>query len=113
MMIGQWSVKGIVQIDSMMREAKVRIKASQKKMKMGVETGMMKVFLSILFSKLDLDTSCQKEGGRKSFDKLIESIKMLRDLDKSMSSNTMDVSSFAEVDSHAEAVEWQDAGCPE
>ena len=76
---------------------------------------MMKVFLSILFSKLDVDTKryVQKEGGRENFDKLVENIKMLRDLDKSMASNKMDVSSLAEVVSHAEFVEWQDAGCPE
>ena len=115
MIIGQWSVKGIVQIESMMREAKARINALEKKTKQGVEPGMMKVFMSICFNKLDNDTKryCQKEGGRESFAKLTENIKLLRDLDKSMASNKTDVSSLAETGSHAEFVAWQDAGCPE
>ena len=115
MTIGNWSVKGISQIDSMMREAKMRIKAIEKKTKTGIEPGMMKVFLSILFSKLDIDTKryCQKEGGRESFEVLMQNIQTLKALEKSMSTTKMDASSVAEVDSHAEFVEWQDAGCPE
>ena len=76
---------------------------------------MMKVFMSVLFNKLDIDTKkyVQDRRGREDFDKLVESIKKLRALDKSMTPTRMDVSSMAEVDPHAEFVAWQDAGCPE
>ena len=76
---------------------------------------MMKVFLSMPFSKLDLDREqyCQKEGGRDDFEKLVKNTRMLRDMNKSMASSKMDVSYFTEADLHAEFVEWQDAGCPD
>ena len=65
----------------------------------------------MLFKKLDIDTKkyCQDRGGREDFDKLVESVKKLRALDKSMTTTRMDVSSMAEVGSHAEFVAWQDA----
>ena len=73
----------------------------------------MNVFLSMLFSKLDFATKrySRKGVGHKDFGKLDENTKVLRDLDKSMTRSKMDVISFAEIDSHAEFVEWQDAGC--
>ena len=63
----------------MMREAKTRIKAIEKKTKKGIEDGMIKVFLSILFSKLEIDTKryCHKEGGRESFEILLHNIQTL------------------------------------
>ena len=68
--IANWSVKGIIQIESMMREAGVRVRAIEKKTKQGIEAGMKKVFQSMLFAKLDIDTKkyCQKEEGREDFD---------------------------------------------
>ena len=82
-----------MQIDSMIR-AVARIRAWEKGTKKGTEPGTMKGFLSMLFSKPDVDTKrhCQKEGGRESFDEHVENIKMSRALDKSMASSTMDVS---------------------
>ena len=113
--IANWSIKGITQIESMMREAGMRIRAIEKQTKQGIEPGMRKVFQSMLFAKLDIDTKkyVQKEGGREDFDKLVACIKNLKALDKSMSTNKMDVSSMAEVDTHADFVAWNDAGCPE
>ena len=60
-----------------------------KKTESGIELGMMKVFLSMLFSKLDIDRwwYCQKEGDSVNFDKLVDYIEMLRAWDKSMTSN--------------------------
>ena len=43
----------------------------------------------------------------------MKNIQTLKALEKSMRTTKMDISSVAEVDSHAEFVEWQDAGCPE
>ena len=117
--IGNWSVKGLSQIESMMREAKTRIRALKKKTPSPgeqIEAGMMRVFMSMLFAKLDFDTKkyCQEKGGRESFEQLETCIKTLKALDKSMNSNKMDIGSVAEVEySHAEFVEWQDAGCPD
>ena len=96
-------------------EASARIRALEQQTKKGLEPGMMKVFRSTLFSKLHIDTKryCEKEGGRASFEQLFGNVKMLGALGKSMASSKMDVISFAEVDSHAEFVDWQDAGCTE
>ena len=94
--ISQRFVKGIVQIESMMREATVRIRNLKRKRKNGTEPGMMKVFMSVFFNKLDIDTkrSWQDRGGREDFKKLMGSIKKFRALDKSMTSTRMDVSAF-------------------
>ena len=57
--IGNWSVKSIHQIGSMMKEAQVRIRALSKKMRPDMpmpDTGMWKAILSTLFNKIDLDT---------------------------------------------------------
>ena len=54
----QWSVKGIKQAESMMREAKARIHIWQKRtkaIKSEQEPGMMIVICTILFSKFDVD----------------------------------------------------------
>ena len=54
----QWSVKGIKQAESMMREAKARIHIWQKRtkaIKSEQEPGIMIVICTILFSKFDVD----------------------------------------------------------
>ena len=64
--IATWSPKGIVQIESMMPEARLIMQAIEPKTKAKIEPGMKKVFLSMMFGKLDIETKkfCQKEGGR-------------------------------------------------
>ena len=51
--ISQWAVKGIVQAESMMREARLRIQALEKKTKKCLEPGMKSVFLSMMFANPD------------------------------------------------------------
>ena len=54
----QWSVKGIKQAESMMREAKARATIWQKRtkaIKVTQEPGMMIVTCTLLFSKFDFD----------------------------------------------------------
>ena len=57
--ISQWAVKGINQAESMMREAKTRIAAWEKRTKHKVEVreGMLITFTTMLFGKLDVPTA--------------------------------------------------------
>ena len=57
--IGNWSAKGLGQIESVMKGAQVRIRALRKKSRPDMpmpDKGMWMAILSTLFNKMDLDT---------------------------------------------------------
>ena len=118
--IGNWSVKGINHIENMMKEAQVRsIRALSKKTRPDMpmpDTGMWKAILSTLFSKMDLDTKkhVMQQQAREDFEKMKKCVEQLRQMERSLTSNKMDIGYMADAaEHHSEFVAWQDAGCPE
>ena len=51
--IGQWSVKGVFQADSMMREAKSRMTAWEKRSTGLIDDSMLLIINIMLFGKMD------------------------------------------------------------
>ena len=80
------------------------------------DTGMWKAILSTLFNKMDFDTKkhVMQQQAREDFDKMKKCVENLRQMERSLSSNKMDIGYMADsANDHSEFVAWQDAGCPE
>ena len=78
--------------------------------------GMMMAILSTLFNKMDLDTKkhFRAQGARDNFEKMKKCVEQLRQMEKSLTNNKMDIGCMADAaENHSELVAWQDAGCPE
>ena len=116
---GNWSVKEINQIESMMKEAQVRIRALSKKTRPDMpmpDTGMWKAILSTLFNKMDLDTKklVMQQKARDDFELMKKCVEQLRQMERSLTSNKMGIGYMADAaDNLSEFVAWQDTGCPE
>jgi hypothetical protein len=119
--IGNCSVKGIVHIESMMKEVHVRIRDLEKKSRPDdgmtlPDKGMTMAILSTLFNKMDLETKkhIRQQGARDDFTKMKKCVEQLRQMEKSLTNNKMDIGYIVEAaDNHSEFVAWQDAGCHE
>ena len=118
--IGNWSVKGLGQIESMMKDAQVRIRALRKKsrpdMPLPDKGMMMMAILSTLFNKMDFDTKkhITQQSARDDFDKMKKCVEQLRQMERSLTSSKMDIGYMADsANDHSEFVAWQDAGCPD
>ena len=132
----QWSVKGIKQAESMMREAKARIVIRQKRTKSlreDQEPGMMIVICTLLFSKFDSDArkdvlnaagrdaTSKDSGGLQNrtqrvmidFEYMKSVVELVKRVDDQNRPSPMDLGSFAEGHGHAEYVHWNDQGSPE
>ena len=65
---------------------------------------------------MDLETKkhIRQQGARDDFTKMKKCIEQLRQMEKSLTNNKMDIGYVAEAaENHSEFVAWQDAGCPE
>ena len=79
------------------------------------DKGMTMAILSTLFNKMDLETKkhIRQQGGRDDFLKMKKCVEQLRQMEKSLTNNKVDIGDLADANSHSEFVAWQDAGCPE
>ena len=133
----QWSVKGIKQSESMMREAKARIAVWQKRTKSlraQQEPGMMIVICTLLFSKFDSDVrkdvlnAAGRDASSKDpvthlhngaprvmidFEYMKSIVELVKRIDDQQKPSPMQLGSFSEVHDHAEYVQWNDQGAPE
>ena len=132
----QRSVKGIKQVEAMMREATARIAIRQKRtkaIKSEQEPGMMTVICTLLFSKFDTDVrkdvtnaagrdATSKDAGglpngpqrvMVDFEYMTSIVELVKRVDDQNRPSPMDLGSVAEVHNHAEHVYWNDQGAPE
>ena len=122
----QWSVKGIKQAESMMREAKARIAIWQKRTKSlraQQEPGMMIVICALLFSKFDSDvrkdvlnaagrdsTSKDADSGLQNgtpramieFEYMKSIVELVKRVDDQQKPSPMELGSFAEAHYHTQ-----------
>ena len=114
MAIGQWSVRGIFQYESMMREAKIRLQTLHKRSKQPPSPEMLSLVATMLYGKFDVATKkdVDRDGARDDFDLMRKTIERLKKMETSSKPMAMDIGSLASLHDHAAFVAWNDAGAP-
>ena len=122
--LGGWTVKGIKQTDSFMREAKARIVLWEKRTKTlketGTQSGVMTVICTMIFSKFDAevrekflnaaardhDEVSGTELVLTNFDYMKKMVEIVKKVDEQGKAVPMDLGSFAEAHDHSAYVAW-------
>ena len=110
-----WSVKGIEQAESMMREAKVRKTAWEKRAKKDIVPGVMIVTNTMLYGKLDPGikkdvASIAGDKAREDFGLMKSTIESLKQMDAKSKTGPTDLSVLHDPGTY---VKWNDGGAPE
>ena len=135
MQLSTWKVMNLVHVESLLREAKLRIHNLERRSKRDVDTGMMVVFVSMLYGKLPTDLMAYvysrekmihdpkfpddpskqiKVTGRDDFEWMRESVEVKRKMERNNKAIPMEISYLADIEAtHADYVAWNDAGAPE
>ena len=113
--ISTWPVKGIEQAESMMREAKVRKTAWEKRTKKDIVPGVMIFINTMLYGKLGPSikkdvTSMSGDKARENFDLMKSTIESLKQMDAKSKTAPMDLSMLHD---HGIYVKWSEDGAPE
>ena len=139
--LSSWSVKGLAHIESLMREAKLRIVTYEKRMNKDgndpIEAGMMRTICTILYSKFDFqfrkdvdrepptplrdgdgqimadnDGQPRTVACRVDFEKMKKIVERQRQMESANKAPPMDLSSL-EYHGYAAVVAWNEHGAPE